>query len=453
MQRLPHYGVELCDLRVYHLPYPGPDGSETCRRKRVRVEQHKLLRVPSEMISGPRWAGGLGWLTVLAASAAAQDSTGVKSRTAHITYLTSATAYLDAGRLDGLREAARVEVVRRGTTIGVLRVGFLASHQASCDIVSTSTALAVGDSVRFVPVAAPRDSVAAGRPSSKSTEPSARRSGPGLRGRVGVEYFVMQQRGATGRVSQPALALRLDGQPAAASPLNLAVDVRARRTYTILPDGTAVTDGRNRVYQAAVAMNAPQSPARLTVGRQISGNLASVGLFDGVLAEVHQPAWSTGVFAGTQPEPLQLAVSSSVIELGGYTQRHSRPGASSPWTLTFGVAGSYENAHANREFAFVQGTYLSRRLSTFVTQEVDYYRWWKLLPGMRAISPTNTFAMVQLRATPGVTLDGGFDNRRNVRLYRDVVSPETAFDDTYRQGAWAGVWLQLSRRYRLGFDA
>lgn len=51
-----------------------------------------------------------------------------------------------------------------------------------------------------------------------------------------------------------------------------------------------------------------------------------------------------------------------------------------------------------------------------------------------------------------MTFDAGFDNRRNVRLYRDVVSPETNFDDTYRQGAWAGVALRPARRFRLGFD-
>src|SRR2546425_10523833 len=72
---------------------------------------------------------------------------------------------------------------------------------------------------------------------------------------------------------------------------------------------------------------------------------------------------------------------------------------------------------------------------------------------MKPISLTSTFAVFQYHATQDLTLDAGFDNRRNVRLYRDVVNPETAFDDTYRQGAWAGMWLQLARRFRLGLDA
>src|SRR2546425_8748931 len=71
---------------------------------------------------------------------------------------------------------------------------------------------------------------------------------------------------------------------------------------------------------------------------------------------------------------------------------------------------------------------------------------------MKPISLTSTFAVFQYHATQDLTLDAGFDNRRNVRLYRDVVNPETAFDDTYRQGAWMGAWLQLARQYRLGLD-
>lgn len=399
---------------------------------------------------------GLVWLAVgvvLAAPAAAQDSTA--RRTAHITYLTGESAYLDAGRLEGLREGARVDVVRGGVPIGVLKVAFLASHRASCDIVSASPELAVGDTVRFVPAAAPPDSGAAARAPGETPRPggaTGTRSRPGLRGRAVLEYFVMQQRDVPGKLSQPSLGLRLDGSPFGADWLNLAVDARARRSYTILSDGTAVTDGHSRVYAAALTMNSPGSPAHLTLGRQISGALASVGLFDGAMAELRGAEWNTGVFTGTQPEPIDLGFSSSIVQAGWYAQRHSRPGADTRWTATIGMSGSYQTGHANREFAWLQASYLGRKLSAFATQEVDYYRPFKLLPGMHPVSPTSSFAFLQYRATERVSFDAGFDNRRNVRLYRDVVNPETNFDDTNRQGAWAGVSLQPSRRFRVGFD-
>ena len=421
------------------------------------MEQHELLRLPPALTRVVRGAFAIACLVALPVRSSAQDSSSV--RMAHITYLTGMSAYLDAGRLEGLREGARVEVWRHGAAIGVLRVSYLASHQASCEIVSVvapPVSPAVGDTVRFVPAALPRDSAIARTPSKPITAAAGAAvppSRPGLRGRLGLEYFLMQQVDVAGKLSQPALTLRLDGPPGNAPALNLTVDVRARRSYTILADGTAVTDNRNRVYAAELSINVPGSPKRLTVGRQISGALASVGAFDGVMAELVQPSWSTGVFAGTQPDPLALGLSGSIVQGGWYTQRHSRPGAAARWAATFGVSGSYQSGHANREFAWVQGSYFDTRLSALVTQEVDYYRPWKLLPGMQAISPTSTFAFLQLHPTEVVTLDGGFDNRRNVLLYRDVVTPETNFDDTYRQGGWGGVSFRPSRRWRVGFDA
>jgi hypothetical protein len=262
----------------------------------------------------------------------------------------------------------------------------------------------------------------------------------------------VQGGGAAGGFSQPSLALRLDGHPFGAPDLTMVADVRARRTSTNLADGTTVTDGRNRVYQAALTVGAPESPMRVTVGRQISGNLASIGMFDGVLAELNQTRWSAGVFTGVQPDPLQLDFSTQILEAGGYVQGHSRPGAKSHWSLALGASGSYEGGQANREFGFVQGSFLTPRLWTFFTQEIDYYRWWKRVGSLSAVSPTNTFALVRYRLTGGVTLDAGFDSRRNVLLYRDVVNPATVFDDTYRQGAWAGCSVRFGGRYLLGVD-
>lgn len=68
------------------------------------------------------------------------------------------------------------------------------------------------------------------------------------------------------------------------------------------------------------------------------------------------------------------------------------------------------------------------------------------------LSPTSTFATLHVRPAEAVTLSAGFDNRRNVRLYRDAITPETAFDDSFRLGAW-GLSVELARRYRVSFDA
>lgn len=399
-----------------------------------------------------RWTSLLPCLAGLAAPMRAQDSS--LTRTARITYLTSVSAYIDAGREAGLREGALVQIIRNGAVFGTLKVAFLASRQASCDIVTASGALAVGDSVRFTAAPPDRDSTVAARPAAPTTIPTARATSLGaarLRGRVGAHYLVVAQDGGGGGFKQPSVDLRLDGRPFGNRAFGVAVDIRARRTASTFA-GATVVNGRARAYQLALVWNPSGSAARVTVGRQLTPRLPAVGLFDGVLAEVNKPQWSAGVFGGSQPEPLELGFSTDIVEVGSYVQRRGRPGQGAQWSATLGVSGSYQQAHANREFVFLQWFYSSRNLTTFVTQEIDYYRPWKRKTGTDAVSPTSTFATARYGVSERLEIHAGFDNRRNVFLYRDFVNPVTSFDDAFRQGVWAGVGVRLGRGGFGGFD-
>jgi hypothetical protein len=106
----------------------------------------------------------------------------------------------------------------------------------------------------------------------------------------------------------------------------------------------------------------------------------------------------------------------------------------------------------NREFAFAQVVVARPSFSLYATQEVDYNRDWKTAAGEPTMQPTSTFASAQLRPTEWVTVYGGFDSRRNIRLWRDFVSPETEFDDRFRTGAWAGASIRAGGMLRVASD-
>ena len=376
----------------------------------------------------------------LCRSAQAQDSAAV--RMAAVTYLTATSAYIDAGRDAGLREGATVDVVRGGLVIATLKVVFLASRQASCDIVAETAAIVVGDSVRFRAVSVPRAAaVVAARTPLRTSESRAT-----LRGRVGAHYLTIAQDGGTG-FTQPSLDVWLDGRPSPGTPFGIAMDVRARRTVTSPVTGSTTVDGHARAYQLAVYWNPETSPARVTIGRQMATAFPSVGLFDGIAAELSTAQWSAGVFGGSQPEPHDLSFATDIVGGGAYVQRRgSRDTRGRQWSATLGLSGSYENAHANREFVYLQGYYSSRRLVTLVSQEIDYYRPWKRTTGMPAVSFTGTLATLRYHASRAVDVHVGFDNRRNVLLYRDFVNPVTTFDDAFRQGIWAGAAFRFGVR-------
>jgi hypothetical protein len=385
---------------------------------------------------------------VLPGVAAAQSPDSV--RTARVTYVTGASAYIDAGREQGLREGDPVELLRGDSVAATLHVSFLSTRQSACTLEGTTVAVAVGDIVRYRP-ARPEPFLAV--VDSAAPPPAGASRGGRLRGRVGARYLsVRQGSGSVSGYTQPAMDLRLDGRDLAATGIGLQVDVRARRTTGTHADGTQEESGRTWVYQGNVSWQGHGSPLRVSAGRQFSPGGAMVSLLDGVLAEVGTRRWAAGAFAGTEPDPVDLGFSSRIRDFGAYGEL--RQGGSGTRALfRTGVVGSYENDAANREYLFLHGGVTGRRFSVLVTQEVDYYREWKRDSTEQAISPTSTFASLNVQPTDALTLTAGFDNRRDVRLYRDMVTPETEFDDSFRQGVWAGLSLLLAQRYRLGFDA
>jgi hypothetical protein len=390
-----------------------------------------------------------------AAGASAEEARA----TARITYVSGSTAYLDAGSQQGLREKLRLELMRDGAVVAVLEVSYVSPSRAVCSILQGAEAVRAGDSVSYVP-AAPAAAVTAAAAPAEPAEgkappaPPRRASDAGIHGRVGVRYLAVRDHSATSaEYSQPALDLRLDGPSLGGSPVGLKIDARTRRTYQTFADGTEDNEGRTRVYAASVSWDDALTPVRFTLGRQSSPELAVISIFDGVMAEYAASSWSLGAFGGTQPDPLDFGYSSDIREYGVYHQVHGEPAASRRWALTTGLIGSYQESEINREFLYVQGRYTGPEFLAFFTEELDYNRGWKKdEAGESTFSSTGTFLSLQWRPVRVVTLRGGYDNRRNVRLYRDRITPVTEFDDAYRTGFWAGVMFRAGDRIKIGVD-
>jgi hypothetical protein len=116
--------------------------------------------------------------------------------------------------------------------------------------------------------------------------------------------------------------------------------------------------------------------------------------------------------------------------------------------LAFGGVTSQAFGLANRDFFFVQANHYSARTSVSFTQEVDANDGWRRVHATSRLSPTSTFASARHDVKPWLSVSAGFDNRRNVRVYRDRLTPETQFDDSYRQGSWQGAGLRMGRWLR-----
>lgn len=376
-----------------------------------------------------------------------------------VTYISGASVYVEAGTTLGVREGTRLEVVRGDLVVAELLAQYVSSSRASCTIVRADSEPVVGDSVRFnPPVTAPTIIAARDSAVAAATTAARKSSAPGgrIRGRIGVRYLMLDQgAGAAGTFAQPGADIRLEGEQIGGGPIGLIIDVRTQRS---LFAGTTDDSTRppvttlSQVYQAALHWNAPGSRTHFSVGRQYPVALSTIGMFDGIAIDVDRDRWSVGALAGNDPEPVSLGLSQLTRRYGGYVQLHNTPTHMPLWTFTVGGVGAYDRGQIDREFAYVRATFTSPRFSLFAAQELDVNRGWKSALEGSSTTPTSTFAIAQLTLADWLTLNGGADNRRNVRLYRDYINPESAFDDAFRQGVWGGASLALLGHFRLSSD-
>ncbi len=367
-----------------------------------------------------------------------------------VSYLSGESVYIDAGTSSGLREGAKADVMRKDSVVAVLEIQFVSSSRASGRAIRGGP-IVLGDSVRFL--AAPEIIASASGAAATGTAagaggatPRTPRKARAMTGRVGLRYMDLQTgTGASGRLTQPAVDLRIEGHRLSDSPIGLVIDARAHRQTS----GSGRSDGSTRVYQSMLEyQGVGQFPVRVSVGRQLSTVLSPLGFFDGVTVDVDRKHWRFGVLGGTQPDYANFQPSADIREGGTWVQWHNSTGSGTIVQTTLGAIGSYATAGINREFALASTMVVTPVFSLYATQELDVNRGWrKDAEGGQAISPTSTFATLRVAVTRALSLQGGYDSRRSVRLYRDFLTPDIAFDDAFRRGYWGGASLSIPHMY------
>jgi hypothetical protein len=364
---------------------------------------------------------------------------------AKVSYVSGGSVYLDAGRDQGVAPGDSALAQRAGRMIAGLLVREVTSSRAVCDTFAVAAMPQIGDVVRCraraaaAPVAiagAAGDSAAAG--DEPPPAPRTRRSRT-WRGRVALGFLgVTPDEG--GSVRQPTLDLRLDR---IGRTLNLQADVRGRSTQD-----DAGTDREARVYRLSAAFHDAAVRRRLVVGRQVLSSAPGAAFFDGAVAELDRGAWTIGLFGGGEPEASTFRPSFDQIQAGAFV-RARRSQAGRVWSATFGFFDARYKGDIDRDALFLDVFHVAPGRSFFFNQEVDVNPAWKRALGEAPVSATSTFLFGRQALGPALSVQAGFDNRRNVRLARDRETAETAFDDRYRQGGWTGLTWDASRWLRL----
>lgn len=375
---------------------------------------------------------GLLLACALAAAGASAEDQPAPSDTTRVAYVSGSVVYLEAGRLAGLREGDRVEVVRDGKSLGQVTIEHLSSRRAAAALPTEAFTVRSGDLIRFHP----HPAEAFAPPAGPETVPSAQRPRSrgwfrdrGLRGRIGARLLASRGDGeGTLGYTQPSLDLRLDGTGVAGTPIDFNLDARSRRTFF---ESDRASRDVTKIYRLAIAR---RGTTRVTIGRQSSSALGAIGAFDGLSLERVVGGWSLGGLSGTQPDPLNYGLSSEVWEHGLFARWEQVQSGGARQQLVVGLVGAYRKGQVDREFVALQGRLDGPRAALSLSQDLDLNRGWKAAAGEPSVSLTSSAAYLRVRVRESLAWSIGYDNRRSVRLYRDRVTPETDFYDRYRQG-------------------
>lgn len=382
-----------------------------------------------------------------AADSAAARAPGPESS---VTYVTTTSAYLDAGGDAGLRVGQVVDVYRDGQLVTQLQVTAISSTRAACRRMDPAVEVRAGDRVRLgsLPPApeAPPPVAAPLAPQPPRSHRSWLRE-HGMRGRVELRYVGLFDDSEFGRgYSEPAMDVRMDGDLGRG--VRIGVDARARRTYR-----TGEEFNRTRVYRFAGEWSRGPTGPHAVLGRQLSTSVSSVSVFDGVLAEWRGTRWSAGGFSGTQPDPLTYGLATDIREHGVYGELGALLTASLRWRCTLAAIGSYGSNGVDREYLALHAFASNRRFDVYALQEADLNREWKADAGENPVSLTSALVSARVRFAERWIVDGGSDTRRRIRLYRDRITPETEFDDAYRFGHWGGLEFRPTPRSSIAANA
>ena len=368
---------------------------------------------------------------------------------AAVSFISSGTIYLDAGRGKGLAQGDTVTFRHgslsrsRGVIIAVSSSSS-AVHLLDPGAGPATSSVAVGDSAQVAKVIALQVSAPPIQPvrSSRQSEPRLDQivKGPvgpsnnNVSGRVALQYAQAGIPGASPDFSQPSVYTRLNVSRLFGTGMNLSFFAR---TYGNTARSASEEGGkyRFRVYDLSLSYDDPNTLVGWNAGRVTSFYMGGLGQVDGAQVYVKSGRFAVGALAGFQPDYRTSGVETQqqkgalFVHYGWKGEQFSR------WDATVAYGRQWYEGKLDRDFLYVQNTArLGLDLFLYQSTEIDLH----VMEGgvqTNKFQLTNTYATLSYMPLSWLSASAGFDATRNIYLFESMKSfPDTLFDRTLREG-------------------
>jgi hypothetical protein len=212
----------------------------------------------------------------------------------------------------------------------------------------------------------------------------------------------------------------------------------------------AIDNGLFNVYSASLSYRKDSSYV-LSIGRQFSRRVASLGMIDGLLAEKQFGKMFAGAIVGFRPDILTNDFNSDLFQYGGYIgAAHS--GGKNSFEVALGVMEQQNKGNTDRRYLYFQGsTNIGRRFSLFSSAEMDLYTLDSTLQTANS-QLTNIHVASNYRVNRKIRISLSYDSRRSI-VYYESFQPflEDILTDTEARQVLRGrLNVKVSNRIRAG---
>jgi hypothetical protein len=383
-----------------------------------------------------------------------------------VKYRSASSAYLDAGRAEGLDVGDRLRVVAGTTTIAELEVAYVADLSASCKVLSETRPVQAGDVARLVASAArarKTDDGETGAASAATSPATAAPAAPSvasgtraarspsrppwgrLRGAASFGYLRSWDHTSSALDFQQRTArLGLGVDDIAGQPLRFRLrarsrqDVRARTLSTRTPQN----ERADRLYELTLRYEPLGEPVAVELGRIGMYRFVGIGYLDGAIVRLRpRPGVQVGAFGGRRIEIAGSSFDGIGRSYGAFVRlvpagRYVRGG----YDVLLAYARDNAEGDVSREYLSLESSFGNgSRWSLFQRAELDLNRGWRQELTGKGYQLSNISLSGNLRLTRSAWAFLSYDGRRNYRYSRNRLVPEEVFDDLLHQGLRAGV--------------
>lgn len=375
-----------------------------------------------------------------------------------VSYVSSQTIYISAGRDDSLAVGDTLTIVRNSTAVCRLVAIAVSRHSTAAQPVWGKGPVVVGDSATISKITYSanrerRDTISALlKPphAEKAVSGESRRTadvprGNIVSGRLALQYSGLLAEDSRFNLSQPSSLIRLEVGRLFGTPLRFSM---YGRSYYSLTANYNQFGGDTRLklwmYEFTLSDEQPDGLYGYSAGRVISRFVGGLGTFDGGQLYYKFGEFTSGILYGAKVADRTMAIDGDDRRGAVFINYRSGPDFLHQYDGTIAYAKQLMEGKLDREFVYLQNlATLSTQLNIYQSAEVELQ---EIEGGVRKSSPklSNTFLSVNYYPAHWLSANIGYDVSKTVYLFETMkTTPDSLVDRNYLSGYRTNVTVRL----------